>query len=210
MRQSVSQGRAPPAPASPRKRLRHSLIPSSDWIRWVSSAKQGDENAFERLYRATRPRLHNAVFHLVGEDLAQEVVQRAYVRAWERLPDLEEDAAFAGWLRRIAVNLVRDHWRSQRQHDEIPDDDDQGALEETSPDPSVQVDGIQNAELLRKAVSALPEIFREVVVLHYLDGFPVDEVSRILDVPRGTVLSRLSRGRDRLRRILSPISEVSP
>lgn len=186
------------------------MTPSSDWIPWVSRAKQGDENAFERLYRATRPRLHNAMLHLVGEDQAQEIVQRAFVRAWERLADLEEDAAFAGWLRRIAINLVRDQWRSRRPQGEIPGDDEHGALEETSPDPSVQVEGLQDAEQLRRAVSVLPEIFREVVVLHYLDGFPVDEVSRILDVPRGTVLSRLARGRDRLRRILSPISEVFP
>ena len=186
------------------------MASSSDWIPWVSSARKGDEDAFERLYRATRPRLHNAVLHLVGEDQAQEIVQRAFVRAWERLPDLEEDAAFAGWLRRIAVNLVRDQWRSRKPHDEIPGDDEQGAVRETSPDPSVQVEGLQDAEQLRKAVSALPETFREAVVLHYLDGFPVDEVSRILDVPRGTVLSRLARGRDRLRRILSPIREVTP
>lgn len=186
------------------------MASSSDWIPWVSRAKLGDEDAFERLYRATRPRLHNAVLHLVGEDHAQEIVQRAFVRAWERLADLEEDAAFAGWLRRIAVNLVRDQWRSRKPLEGIPDDDEQGALQETSPDPSVQVEGLQNAERLRAAVSALPEIFREAVVLHYLDEFPVDEVSRILDVPRGTVLSRLARGRDRLRRILSPISEVAP
>ncbi len=186
------------------------MATSSDWIPWISRAKQGDEDAFERLYRATRPRLHNAVVHLVGEDHAQEIVQRAFVRAWERLPDLEEDAAFVGWLRRIAVNLVRDQWRSRKPHDEIPGDDELGALRENSPDPSVQVEGLQNAEHLRKAVSALPEIFREAVVLHYLDGFPVDEVSRILDVPRGTVLSRLARGRARLRRILSSIREVTP
>jgi RNA polymerase sigma-70 factor, ECF subfamily len=186
------------------------LTQSSDWIHWVSRAKQGDENAFERLYGATRPRLHNVVLHLVGEDHAKEIVQKAFVRAWERLPDLEEDAAFAGWLRRIAVNMVRDQWRSHKSHDEIPDDDAHGAIEEPSPDPSLQVEALQDAEHLRKAVSALPGIFREVVVLHYLDGFPVDEVSRILDVPRGTVLSRLARGRVRLRRILSPISEVSP
>jgi len=186
------------------------LASSSDWIPWVSRAKEGDEDAFARLYHATRPRLHSAVCHLVGEDHAVEIVQKAFVRAWERLADLEEDAAFAGWLRRIAVNLVRDQWRSRKPHDEIPEDDEDGALQESSPDPSVQVEGLQDAEHLRRAVSALPEIFREAVVLHYLDGFPVDEISRILDVPRGTVLSRLARGRDRLRRILSPIREVTP
>jgi RNA polymerase sigma-70 factor, ECF subfamily len=183
---------------------------SSEWILWVPRAKNGDEDAFERLYRATRPRLHNVISHLVGDDQAHEIVQRAYVRAWERLPDLEEDAAFAGWLRRIAVNLVRDQWRSSKTQIEFPDDDEEGALPDTAPDACVQIEGAQDVDRLRQAVASLPEAFREAVVLHYLDELPVDEVSRIMDVPRGTVLSRLARGRDRLRRILSPIREVNP
>ena len=186
------------------------MVATSEWIPWVGRAREGDEDAFERLYRATRPRLHNAIRHLVDDDQAREVVQRAYVRAWERLPDLEEDAAFAGWLRRIAVNMVRDLWRSHKAMDEIPEDDQPGALVESSPDPSILVEISQDAAQLREAVCSLPEAFREAVVLHYLDGLPVDEVSRILDVPKGTVLSRLSRGRDRLRRILSQIREVTP
>ena len=185
------------------------MVPTSEWIPWVSRAREGDEDAFERLYRATRPRLHNAVRHLVDDDQAREIVQRSFVRAWERLPDLVEDAAFAGWLRRIAVNMVRDHWRSRKSHDDIPEDDEPNALVESAPDPSILVEIAQDTTRLRQAVCSLPEAFREAVVLHYLDGLPVDEVSRILDVPKGTVLSRLSRGRDRLRRILSPSREVT-
>lgn len=183
---------------------------SSNWIQWVAAARDGDMTAFERLYHATRPRLHNAVVHLAGsgED-AKEIVQKAFVKAWERLPDLQEDAAFAGWIRRIAVNLVRDLWRSRKPEDEIVDDDEEGALEDDAPDPSEIVDGAIEAARLREAVSRLPLAFREAIVLHYLDGNPVDEVARTLEVPRGTILSRLSRGRSRLRMELAPYREVT-
>jgi len=65
---------------------------SSEWILWVPRARNGDEDAFERLYKATRPRLHNVISHLVGDDQAQEIVQRAFVRlgsglrTWRRTP----------------------------------------------------------------------------------------------------------------------------
>jgi RNA polymerase sigma-70 factor (ECF subfamily) len=186
------------------------LAATSDWIPWVSRAREGDEDAFERLYRATRPRLYSAIAHLVDPDEAVEIVQRAFVKAWERLSDLEEDAAFAGWLRRIAINLVRDLWRGRRFHDELPEDDEPGALVEDAPDPSALAEAAQDAHRLRTAVRELPPTFREAVVLHYLDGLPVEEVARILDVPKGTVLSRLSRGRGRLKRSLTPLREVNP
>ena len=166
--------------------------------------------AFERLYHATRLRLHHAVVHLVGSsEEAREIVQKAFVKAWERLSDLQEDAAFAGWIRRIAVNLVRDFWRSQKPLDEIAEDDEEGALEDSAPDPSEIVFERIEAQRLRRAVSELPLAFREVVVLHYLDGSPVDEVARTLEIPRGTVLSRLSRARGRLRLQLAPYREVA-
>ncbi|MBK9578175.1 MAG: sigma-70 family RNA polymerase sigma factor [Fibrobacterota bacterium] len=182
---------------------------ASDWIRWVALAREGDKDAFHRLYSATRPRLHNAVAHLVDPGLASEIVQRAFVRAWERLSDLAEDAAFGGWLRRIAVNLVRDHWRREKLTVEVPDDDDPQALADSQPDPEALWESHWEALQLRQAISELPPAFREAVVLHYLDDLPVEEVSRILDVPRGTVLSRLSRGRARLRLSLAAIREVT-
>lgn len=183
---------------------------SAGWIPWVARSRTGDMAAFERLYLATRPRLHHAVAHLVGAgDDAQEIVQKAFVKAWERLPDLAEDAAFAGWIRRIAINLVRDFWRARKPEDELPDDDGNAALEDPSPDPSEIVGAALEAEQLREEVVRLPLVFREVVVLHYLDGSSVDETARALQIPRGTVLSRLARARTRLRLQLAPYREVA-
>ncbi len=183
---------------------------ASDWIRWVALAREGDKDAFHRLYSATRPRLFNAVAHLVEPGLAGEIVQRAFVRAWERLSDLAEDASFASWLRRIAVNLIHDHWRRERHLVEVPDDDSTQAIVDPGPDPLALWESNCEASTLRRAIGELPPPFREAVVLHYLDDLPVEEVARILDVPRGTILSRLSRGRARLRLSLAPVSEVNP
>ncbi len=184
---------------------------AASWIPWVARSRAGDMAAFERLYLATRPKLHHAVAHLVGTgDEAHEIVQKAFVKAWERLPDLAEDAAFAGWIRRIAINLVRDFWRARKPEDELPEDDGSGALEDPSPDPSDIAGANLQAERLREEVLRLPLVFREVVVLHYLDGSSVDETARALQIPRGTVLSRLARARARLRLQLAPFREVAP
>lgn len=181
----------------------------AEWTVWVSPARGGDVRAFERLYRHFRPRLHNAVAHLVPDpDLAGEIVSHAFVKAWERLPDLAEDAAFGGWLRRIAVNLARDRWRSERRDAEVPEDDGPGAIADPSPDPSQLVAALSDAHRLRQALAELPLEFREVVVLHYLEDLPVQEVADTLDLPRGTVLSRLARGRQRLARLLAPLKEA--
>lgn len=183
---------------------------SPSWVPWVARSRTGDMVAFERLYLATRPRLHHAVAHLVGSgDDAHEIVQKAFVKAWERLPDLNEDAAFVGWLRRIAINLVRDFWRSKKPEIELPGDDESAALEDLAPDPSEIVESLFEAARLREQIVLLPQGFREVVVLHYLDGSSVDETARALDIPRGTVLSRLARARARLRLQLAPYREVA-
>lgn len=170
---------------------------------WTAKARQGDLSAFRSLYEEVRPGLHNVVRRLCGDDdLAQEIVQRAFVRAYESLPELREDLAFAGWMRRIAVNLLRDHWRRDHRNADLPEDDDLGALHDGSPGPEDLFEDHQIREHLEEALADLPEMFRIPVVLHYLDDRSVEEVANLLDIPRGTVLSRLSRARGRLRDFL--------
>lgn len=178
---------------------------------WVARSRDGDMSAFRLLYERTRPALHNVVARLVGdEDEAHEIVQQAFVKAWQNIHELREDAAFAGWVRRIAMNLLRDHWRRTNRFEEIPDDDGPGTFED--PEPGA-IDILVDSEQMRQlsdAVADLPEMFRLPVVLHYLDDRSVEEVAGILDVPRGTVLSRLSRARGRLREYLLRRKEGEP
>ncbi len=160
-------------------------------------------NAFRDLYEHTRPDLHNVMVRLVDDEHdAHEIVQLAFVKAWQGLHELRDDAAFAGWLRRIAMNLLRDHWRRTNRFDDLPTDDTLEALSDPEPDASDRLAQGQALSGLDRAVQSLPEPFRLPVVLHYLDERSVEEVAGILDLPRGTVLSRLSRARTRLKEYL--------
>lgn len=167
---------------------------------WVERARDGDMAAFRLLYERTRPGLHNMVVRLVDdEDEAHEIVQLSFVKAWQKLHELRDHAAFSGWLRRVATNVLRDHWRRTNRFEELPGDDAIGALQDDSPGAADILVERERMDHLSDAVAQLPPMFRLPVVLHYLDDRSVEEVAGILDVPRGTVLSRLSRARVRLR-----------
>lgn len=168
-------------------------------------------SAFRLLYERTRPALHNVIVRLVeDEDVAHDIVQQAFVKAWQNLHELRDDAAFSGWVRRIATNLLRDHWRRTNRFQEIPEDDAPGAFEDPEPDAVELLVCQEQMSALAEAVSTLPEMFRLPVVLHYLDDRSVEEITGILDLPRGTVLSRLSRARGRLKEYLLRGKDGSP
>jgi RNA polymerase sigma-70 factor (sigma-E family) len=128
---------------------------------------------------------------------AQDVVQEAFARALARprvLADVDNPEA---WLRTVAINLVRRRWRRRQLLDTILlRERPVQRLAEAGPEP----DGTD----LRGALNALSRQFREVIVLHYLADLPVEEVSRVLGVPIGTVKSRLHRGRAILADRLTP------
>ena len=172
----------------------------------VAKAKAGDRAAFEQLYRATAKRIYNFIrAHVRNEDMAADLTQETYVRAWRSMRRLEADGAFPTWLHRIALNLVRDWSRKRRipeTQPEITEEDDVErltAVPDWTQNPERVTLSLETEEMVREAISALPEGFRDVVVMHYLQGMPVQDISAVLEVPVGTVLSRLSRARENLR-----------
>lgn len=129
-----------------------------------------------------------------AEDLAADV----FVRAFERLEDLRPGARSRAWLLRVATNLANRWARRRLVLGWISlASSDASALEGREPtSESVEV------EALRAALLRLPPRFQAVLALHYIEELPVEQVARILELPVGTVHSRLSRGRARLRRQL--------
>lgn len=175
----------------------------------VARAKAGDRRAFEQLYRATAKRIYNFIrAHVRDTEEAADLAQETYVRAWRSIRRLEADEAFSVWLHRIALNLVRDWSRKRRipeAQPEITEDDDGErltAVPDWTKNPEKVALSQETEERVREAVAELPEIHREVVAMHYLEGLPVDEISAVLEIPVGTVLSRLSRARENLRKRL--------
>ncbi|GIH09075.1 hypothetical protein Rhe02_71420 [Rhizocola hellebori] len=129
---------------------------------------------------------------------AQDAVQEAFARALARRGQLRDVDAPEAWLRTVAVNIVRRRWRRKQLLNTI-------LLRERPLAKMLQEAPEPDRADLRDALATLPKNYREVIVLHYLADLPVDEVAAILEVPVGTVKSRLSRGREALKGLLDDV-----
>lgn len=161
--------------------------------RWIESARRGDAAAFEQLYRASVRQVFGACRRLCADDAeAEDVTQKTYLRAWERLDDFRGDGRFAAWARRIAVRLCVDEHR--RRPAEPPVD-----LESATPMPSPARRSSATAVDLERAVAALPEGARRAFVLHDFEGLTHAEIAEALGVSVGTSKTQLFRARRALK-----------
>ena len=162
----------------------------------------GDRVAGRTLYQAHVARVHRVSYRLCGdEQLAQECTQDAFVRAFERLDRFRGDAALGTWLTRIAVtvtlNAIRRRGRARERLASLD------AVPELVAEPSSPVE-VDLRERLIRAVDALPEQYRTMVVLHDIEGYTHAEIASTLDVPEGTCKTRLFVARRKLRETLAP------
>jgi len=159
------------------------------------------------LYHASYRRLVAQVYAFTTDlSEAQDAVQEAFARALARRGHLSDIEAPEAWLRTVAVNIVKRRWRRKQLLDRI-------LLRERPVTRFLEDAPEPDRTDLREALATIPRAYREVIVLHYLADLPVDEVAAILEVPVGTVKSRLSRGREALKGLLDdveapPLSQV--
>jgi RNA polymerase sigma-70 factor (ECF subfamily) len=162
----------------------------------VRLAAAGDERAFAELVRRHERRVFNLAYRLLGrEEDARDAAQETFVSCFRKLSTFRGDALFTTWLHRIAVNASYDILR--RRKDILSADE--------APEPPPQPDHGDQAAAdvdVQRALREVPVEYRAVLVLHDLQGHAYDEVAEILDVPLGTVKSRLHRGRVALGRAL--------
>ena len=133
---------------------------------------------------------HVACGILRSEADREDAVQECILKAWEKRDSLKSDAAFRSWVTRILINECYDICRRSSKIivlDELPD--------------AVAPDEIGNREL-RDAIAALEDIYRLPIILFYVEGFSIREISQMLMIPEGTVKSRLHAGRGKLRMLL--------
>lgn len=160
-------------------------------------AATGDGRAFERLYRNHAARIHSLVRRMIDADVADDVTQDIFVRAWEKLGTFRGEAAFGTWLHRLAINVVlgkRQGVATERSRR----DDAAGALDEV-PTRHVTLElGIDFEE----AIERLPDGARQVFVLHDIEGYRHEEIARLLGVVPGTSKSQLHHARMALRKHL--------
>ncbi len=156
----------------------------------------GDEPAFRQLYRRHTPRLLALVLRFLGgvEADAEDVVQEAWLRATERLGQFRWEAAFSSWLAAIALNLAREHIRKRSRRNEVewPEDD---------PPACEPLDRVDVPDLER-AIARLPAGYRQVLVLHDVEGYRHEEIAQLLGVSAGTSKSQLFHARRAVRQAL--------
>ena len=142
-----------------------------------------------------------------GEDLKQET----FARVFEKRKSFQPNARFSTWLWRIALNLCYDELRRINRRSESPLDPDENEtpavpreLAAETPPPDAQMAEREDGELVRRALLQLPGIYRGVLVLRHYENLKLREIAEILEIPEGTVNSRLAEGLARLTRILEP------
>jgi RNA polymerase sigma-70 factor (ECF subfamily) len=154
----------------------------------------------------SRPRLYRIAFAWCQDyHVAQDVVQEALEKALKHTDRLKQDAALNVWLYRILNNSWRDYCRRHRDFDEFDDCN----TPSTDPGPERHQIELQTVRAVRQAVRELPLGFRQVVALIDLEGCSYMEAAQILDVPVGTIMSRVARARKRLRESLLALPSSS-
>lgn len=167
------------------------VIETAADVELVGRAAAGDADAFEELLRDRMPAIYRfCVGVLSNEADAADVTQDALVAAWRELPRLRDPGSFDPWLRRIAFNTCRMLMRHRRSLREIRLHEST-ALGRSGPDPGSLVG-------VALAFDSLPLDKRAILTLHHLEGRSLDEIAGILDVPVGTVKSRLHAARQAL------------
>lgn len=178
----------------------------------VLRCQDGDMQAFGSLVAKYQDRVYNLMFRMVGRRaLAEELAQEAFLKALERIGQFRRASRFYTWLFRIAANLAISHRRRAvrvRFHSlSGPEDGDgnladpltAGIAERRDPGPEAMAMSQETRERISAALCELDEEFRIVVVLRDREGLDYAEIAEVLDLPVGTVKSRLHRGRNLLR-----------
>ena len=179
----------------------------------VAQTIAGDGAAFGTLVDRYQDRLHNAIYRLVGSaDDARDLLQDTFVKAYENLSTFRGGSSLYTWLFRIAVNTSLSHRRKRKwiqmggpargEDDPTPG---AGVADTAAADPGDRLIAAETEALVQRALDGLDEEHRTVIVLRDIQHCDYHEIGEILEVPTGTVKSRLHRARMMMRERLKPL-----
>lgn len=183
----------------------------------ISLCKKGDIVAFEALVNKHQKRMFNIAYRMTGnyED-ACEIAQDAFVSAYRNIKNFEEKARFSTWLYAIVINLTKNHIKQLKSlgkygclsiDDPIAADDGEIKIEIASNEPSAleRLEEKDIQERVQECISRLNIEYRDIIILRDINGFSYEEIGNMLNIPDGTVKSRLSRAREAIKDCLKKI-----
>lgn len=169
----------------------------------VAAAVGGDRAAYDVLVGNYQHRLFNTLVRLTGSHhTAEDIAQDAFVQAYRKLSTFQGKSAFYTWLYRIAFNLAMSDARRRRPVTCLEGDQQTKAMAEpadTRDSPQQSAEAREQVELVQAAINQLADEHRQIVVLREIEGCDYQQIAEILEVPVGTVRSRLFRAREQLK-----------
>jgi RNA polymerase sigma-70 factor (ECF subfamily) len=180
----------------------------------VKRVQRGDKGAFDLLVLKYQHKIVNLVMRYVRDpDLALDITQEAFIKAYRALPRFRGDSAFYTWMYRIAVNTAKNHLAAQRRRPmnveldfQDPDQYDLHAkLKETdTPEAITLSNELKNT--VEQAIAALPEDLRTAIILREIEGMSYEEIAQTMECPVGTVRSRIFRARDAISKKIGSLT----
>jgi RNA polymerase sigma-70 factor (ECF subfamily) len=179
---------------------------------FVERCRAGDLAAFEPLVEKYRQRVWRLAYNVLRDsEEAWDVAQEGFIRAWQALPTFRGQSAFYTWLFRIVMNLAQDRLRQRGARgrafgtERITEEEMDRVMVDPDPRPDTTAVRAEERERIRQALDTLSESHRAIIMLSDLEGLSYREIAEVLDVPMGTVMSRLHNARKRLRDALGPL-----
>jgi RNA polymerase sigma-70 factor (ECF subfamily) len=172
--------------------------PDTDLVRRI---QRGDMEAFEALFFKYQGQIYRTGLAITRDPgAAEEVLQDCFYKTYLNIMNITGDGSLSPWLHRVAVNLSCNAIKKRRMHTEPLDDVSEGHFaSDPHQSPEAQAERAELQGTMRAAINALPLKHRLVITLHYLQDFSLPEIAYILDLPVGTVKSRLHHARKALR-----------
>ncbi|MFH1084203.1 MAG: sigma-70 family RNA polymerase sigma factor [Chloroflexota bacterium] len=182
----------------------------------IAAAQEGDVSAFNRLVLSYQAMAYNVAYRIVGEpDGAMDATQEAFLRGYRALPGYR-GGSFKAWLLRIVTNCCYDQLRMRQRRpttgldDLVEDDEHSTLLTDDAESPEERLERLDLDATIQQALRSLPEEQRVTVIMSDIEGLSYEEIAAAMTVNLGTVKSRLSRGRSRLRDYLLAHKELFP
>jgi RNA polymerase sigma-70 factor, ECF subfamily len=168
----------------------------------IKRSKNGERNAFSELVCIHAQGVTNVIYRMCGDvHIAEDAAQETFVQAWLHLASYRPQTSLRNWLYRIAVNAATDMLRKEKRI--LPNALEDLQLSDPQPGPEAVFSQEERTALIQKAIVSLPDACRAVLVLREYEGLSYHEIADALDIPLGTVMSRLNYARKLLREKLA-------
>ena len=171
----------------------------------IKEVLKGDQSAYEEIVEIYKDKVFQLCFRMLGNrHEAEDMAQEAFVRAYVNIHTFNTNLKFSTWLYRIATNLCIDRIRKKKP-DYYLDAEVAGTDGLDIESPEDQVESLELHDIIQREITKLPEKYRTVIVLKYIEELSLKEIGKVLDMPIGTIKTRIHRGREALRKQLSNI-----